>query len=184
MNNNAFNFMKDGEKKRVCKVFFTSTLGITNRSIRTVLSKYKEGSLGSENRGKHNKHKVVPDDIKNGIREHISSIPKIESHYTRAHSEKVYIEGGKTITQLYRDYRTECEESEKPFGCLTMYRKIFNYEYNIAFFIPKKDQCQTCVCYENSNEQEKLELQNQYTSHLKEKHLSRIEKENDKKINK
>jgi hypothetical protein len=34
----------------------------------------------------YNRH--VSEDVKNGVRAHISSNPKIESHYTRAHSEK------------------------------------------------------------------------------------------------
>lgn len=99
-NNNAFYFMKNDEKVRVCKVFFISTLGITNRCIRSVISKKKGGNF-EDMSGKHSKQKQVPDEIKNDIRGQIASIPKIESHYTRAHSEKEYIEGGKTLSLIH-----------------------------------------------------------------------------------
>ncbi|CAG9762669.1 unnamed protein product [Ceutorhynchus assimilis] len=138
------------------------------------------GTLGQDNRGKHLNHKAVSEDIKDEIRSHISSIPSIESHYTRAHTEKTYIEGSKTIAQLYRDYKSDCVAQGKPYGNLTMYRKIFNYEFNIAFFVPKKDQCQTCVSFQNSNEDEKKDLEEEYKSHVEEKNLSREGKNMDK----
>lgn len=178
--NHAFYFYKDDNKIRVCKQFFVATLGITNRCIRTVKEKIRNGTLGEDNRGKHANHIEVSADIKNSVRSHISSIPTIESHYTRAHSEKVYIEGSKTIAQLYRDYKSECEGKGKPYANLTMYRHIFNYEYNIAFFSPKKDQCQTCVSYQNSNEDEKKALEKEHNRHINEKNLSREEKTRDK----
>lgn len=177
--NNAFYFYKQNEKKRVCKYFFISTLGITNRCIRTVISKNKDGILQNDFRGKHVKH-VIPDEIKNNVRSHISSIPKIESHYTRAHSDKMYIDGSKTIADLYRDYKMDCEKEGKPFASHSMYSEIFNNEFNLSFFVPKKDKCNKCVAYENADEEGKKLLQEEYDAHHKEKQLSRQEKEEDK----
>lgn len=180
--NNAFYFDNNGTKVRVCKLFFTATLGISFRCIRTVIEKSREGFLSNDCRGKHNNHKQVSDDIKNGVRAHISSIPQVDSHYTRAHTEKKFIEGGKTLAQLYRDYKYDCEKEKKPYANLSLYSKIFNYEFNLAFFSPKKDQCQLCVSYENSDNEGKKQLEKKYIAHLKEKDLSRLEKENDKKM--
>lgn len=179
MNNNVFYLANKEETKiRVCKVFFISTLGITTRCIRSVISKRREGDF-EDKRGKHGNQKQIPD-AKNDIRAHISSIPQIDSHYTRAHSEKKYIEGGKTITDLYRDYKKLCEQENKPHASLTTYRDIFNHEYNLAFFVPKKDQCMKCVAYENANVEEKMEIENDYLTHQREKNLSREEKKIDK----
>lgn len=86
--NHAFYFILNDKKMHVCKQFFVATLGITNRCIRTVKSKIKDGTLGQDNRGKLVNHNGVSEEIKNDIRAHISSIPAIESHYTRAHTEK------------------------------------------------------------------------------------------------
>lgn len=179
--NHAFYFLKEGKKLRVCKYFFIATLGITVRCIRTLKAKIKESTVAEDNRGKHSNHKEIPKEIKDGVRAHILSIPTIESHYTRAHSEKLYIDGSKTIAQLHRDYKAECDNQRKPFANLTMYRNIFNHEFNIAFFVPKKDQCQACVNYENSNEEEKEKLREEHNTHIEEKQLSREEKEKDKK---
>lgn len=182
VNNHAFYFFKDGKKMRVCKVFFISTLGITSRCIRTIISKIQDASLGDDLRGKHDKHRLVSQDIKDGVRNHISSIPTIESHYTRQHSQKNYIEGGKTIAQLYRDYKDDCQKENKPYAKFSMYRNMFNYEFNLAFFVPKKDQCQTCVSFQNSSEEEKRNLEEEYETHQEEKTLSRDEKLKDKSL--
>lgn len=54
-----------------------------------------------------------------------------------------------------------------------MYSKIFNYEFNISPFQPKKDQCHFCTSFNLANEEEKLKLKESYDLHLKEKYLSR-----------
>ena len=33
---------------------------------------------------------------------------------------------------------------------LSMYRHIFNHEYNFSFHVPKKDQCNLCTKYHRS----------------------------------
>lgn len=44
-------------------------------------------------------------------------------------------------------YRLYVEESDDP-AKLSVYRQIFNYEFNLSFFKPKKDRCDKCVAYE------------------------------------
>lgn len=84
--NTAFHFNIDGIHIRVCKSFFKSTLDITDRPIRTVISKRDEvgGMIAPDFRGKHEKYHRLDANIKEGIRRHINSIPRIESHYIRA----------------------------------------------------------------------------------------------------
>ncbi|CAH1110705.1 unnamed protein product [Psylliodes chrysocephalus] len=113
--NNAFYFQINQDKIRVCKLFFMRTLDINARTIYTVIQKSISGSVSDDKRGKHGKHKRVDDDIKNGIKEFIASIPRIESHYLRAQSNKEYIEGGKTIADLQREYQMQCEIANKPY---------------------------------------------------------------------
>lgn len=67
-----------------------------------------------------------------------------------------------------------------PFATVSTFNMIFNTDFNISFFIPKKDQCDVCECYKNSNDEEKQKLYQNYEQHLKEKTLARIEKDNDK----
>lgn len=181
--NNAFHFSIAGKTIRVCKIFFKATLGINDRPIRTVLSKqtyFTSGMISEDQRGKHKNHHTVSPDIKQDIHNHIDSIPKVDSHYTRSHSCKQYIDGSKTLADLHRDYTLQCQKYNKPFGNYFMYHRIFNEEYNLSFFSPKKDQCDVCIAFDNANQEEKQKIKTEYEDHLRQKDLSRKEKESDK----
>lgn len=180
--NNAFHFVINGDRIRVCKIFFKSTLDITDRPIRTVIEKRNGvgGMISNDLRGKHGNHPKLDAGIKEGIRNHINSIPRIESHYTRARSSREFIEGGKSLRDLHRDYVQQCIEKKAPYAKYLIYHQIFNHEFNISFFKPKKDQCGVCATYENASEADKEHLKDEYEIHLSEKELSRVEKQTDK----
>ncbi|CAH2095602.1 unnamed protein product [Euphydryas editha] len=92
----AFYFTVKGKKIRICKTFFRNTLDINDRPIRTVIEKMtNSGIVEEEKRGKHGRQKRVTDDIIQGIKSHIESIPRIESHYLRQQTSREYIDGGK-----------------------------------------------------------------------------------------
>lgn len=86
------------------------------------------------------------------------------------------------LAQLHRDYVVQCGKNNKPFGNYFMYHRIFNDEYNLSFFTPKKDQCEVCVAFENAGAEVTQELRNKYEDHLLQKDLSRAEKESDKAL--
>nr|CAI5821888.1 unnamed protein product [Callosobruchus analis] len=90
------------------------------------------------------------------------------------------MDGGKSLSQLHRDYVDNCIQKGEPYANYLMFSRIFNYEYNIAFFSPKKDQCEDCMAFKVASDEEKISLKDDYENHLKEKELSRREKENDK----
>lgn len=182
--NNAFYLITKGKKYRVCKVFFKNTLCINNRPITTALSKKNKEtniSLMTDNRGRHGKQPKIDDNIKEGAKQFIDSIPKIESHYTRAHSRRTFIDGSKTISDLHHDYVEICKEKKVPFINYVMFYRIFTQEHNISFFTPKKDMCDVCEAFKNSSPEEKEAKKDTYEKHHEEKRLSRLEKENDKK---
>ncbi|KAJ8928719.1 hypothetical protein NQ314_018684 [Rhamnusium bicolor] len=114
--------------------------------------------ITEDQRGKHGKHAKIDDKIKDGARAHINSIPRIPSHYCRAGSSREYIEVGKSLADLHRDYVDTCKKNNEAFVNYMMYSRIFNHEFNVSFFIPKKDQCDLCVEYSNSKPEEKLKL--------------------------
>lgn len=177
--NQAFYFDING-RIRVCKLFFKSTLGINDRPIRTVISKKKSTGVVQPDLRGHNPHFTVSADIKNGVREHINSIPRIESHYLRAQTSREYIDGGRTLTDIWRDYKQNCINAEKPHANLCMFSRIFNSEFNISFFTPKKDQCELCTAFANTEGEDKKKLQLKFDEHQREKELSRKEKNEDK----
>ncbi|XP_063635068.1 uncharacterized protein LOC134805772 [Cydia splendana] len=182
--NNAFYFTVNQQRIRVCKTFFKATLDITDRVIRTVIQKTEDENdscvLSLDQRGKHTNHKTVDPEIKDSVREHINRIPRVESHYCRACTTKEYIDGGKSIADLHRDYTKERELKNLPYANYLMYNHIFN-EHNISFYQPKKDQCEDCVSYANSTEAEKAKNKDKFDTHINEKMLARSEKDKDKK---
>lgn len=157
-----------------------ATLDINDRVVRTVFNKRELGFVEVDKRGKHGNHKKIDESIKKSVRDHIQSIPRIESHYIRKKSNREFIDVGKCIADLYEDYKTECLKQGLPAAHHEMYAKIFNQEFNISFFIPKKDRCELCVSYENADSSGKEKLNIKYTTHLEEKELSRLEKEKEK----
>ncbi|KAJ8967471.1 hypothetical protein NQ314_002785 [Rhamnusium bicolor] len=182
MSNNAFYFHFGENKIRVCKTYFKGTLAITDRPIRTVLHKKQQAisrMISTDFRGKHNNHCKTDEVIKEGVRQHINSIPRIESHYCRKDTKREYIEGGKTVAEIHRDYIQKCSESNLPHANYLMYFRIFN-DFNISFFQPKKDLCEDCVFYTNASEEEKEKRKEKYEKHLVEKDLARQEKDKDK----
>lgn len=180
--NCAFYLQNNGEKVRVCKTFLLNTLGLSERTLRTVISAKISGTgiIPTDKRGKHANHKKTSAEILNSIRKHIDSIPRIESHYVRADTSRQFIDGGLSIAELYRHFAEERSASNKEPANYDIYAKIFNTEYNIGFFAPKKDQCDLCESHQNAVGDEKTKLEESYKTHLEEKELSRKDKAEEK----
>lgn len=110
------------------------------------------------------------------MRDHINSIPRIEHHYGRERSTREYIDGEVSIAEIHRNYREYREKMGKPAAKSDKYADIFETEFNISLFTPKKDQCHICVRYENAEGPDKEKLQSEYDRHQEEKKLSRAER--------
>ena len=78
-----------------------NTLDITDRMIRTVKEKIDDQNFITEDkRGKHDNHKKIDTTLLDDIKNFINSIPKVESHYTRATYSCEYIYPGRTLTEI------------------------------------------------------------------------------------
>ncbi|CAG9764545.1 unnamed protein product [Ceutorhynchus assimilis] len=145
------------------KISEAATLDINNRPIRTtVMKKSDTGFLSQDRRGKHGKQLVLAPEIKDSVRRFIRAIPTIESHYLRAQTTREYIEGGKSLADLYRVYKEERERHHLPIA-------NSDGEFNISFYAPKKDQCDQCESYKNSDQEGKAKLVESYNLHLEKK---------------
>ena len=103
----GFYLVKNCKRIRVCKIFFKNTLDINDRPIRTVLEekdKVADKVMEDDQRGKHGNHCTVDKLIREKINNHIESIPKIESHYTRSNTTRTFIDGSKSIAEIHGDY--------------------------------------------------------------------------------
>nr|CAH7721344.1 unnamed protein product [Callosobruchus chinensis] len=153
----------------VCKTFFLNTLGISERSVQTALHKTSEvGMLEKEKRGGRQRcQKVLNEeqDMRNKISDHIDRYPKMESHYCRAKTSRMYLHPDLTLQKMYDMFIEELSHQSSQ-------RKIFNSK-NLSFYNPKKDQCTLCVSFREGDEKTKLELKKVFEQHIKEKNRVR-----------
>ncbi|XP_023211752.1 uncharacterized protein LOC111614620 [Centruroides sculpturatus] len=122
--------------------------------------------------------KKTDEEILKNVKEHILSFERVESHYCRRNSTKQYLDGSLNISEMYRLYTDYCREKELPLAKKHIYSTVF-HSLNLSFHQPKKDQCCICTGYKNSTDTEKLQLQDNYNTHIKEKEMSRAEKTKD-----
>ncbi|KAK3929722.1 Phosphoglycolate phosphatase [Frankliniella fusca] len=163
------------KREQVCKKMFTNTLVIGDGVIVTAHNHCKKGSSTPDKRGKyHNRPNKATEVQKSNIRAHINSFPRIPSHYVRAKCQREYLECGLSISKMAAEYKKWCDLNKisiKDRGSKHMYRKVLNAEFNIGFFVPKKDQCQLCNMFKSSTRQEREsgDLKDKWIAHVKSK---------------
>uniref|UniRef100_A0A6P7FAA9 Uncharacterized protein LOC114326298 n=1 Tax=Diabrotica virgifera virgifera TaxID=50390 RepID=A0A6P7FAA9_DIAVI len=175
-------FINEGEGQRqVCLKFLLSTLNVSQRYVyyTHTLSNACYG-LGKEDmRGKTIPPNKTKDEVLNSLRDFITSLPAVPSHYARKDSTKLYLPNEfKNITNLYNLYKKR--EIERGIDVVSerLFRKIFTEEFNIGIHIPKKDKCVKCVGFENNprpetvvekheHDKEKVESKKRFEYHQK-----------------
>lgn len=161
---------KNGQKIRVCYKCILKIYGETIQAIKTVnLHKIKQisgGLIPDDRRGKHDPPHKLSIDKYNEVIDHINSIPKYESHYSRRHTNQLYFERGLNLATLYRLY------TEKYSDCVSesKYRDIFT-TLDIKFKKPQLDLCNTCELFKSKirnsvdeDEKKSMKLQQKKTS--------------------
>lgn len=141
----------DNNIHRVCQSFFLAVLNISQRTIYYFFKNNFDPVVHApipSKKGKHVKKKTSEIQLQ-CVRAHIEKFPCVDSHYVRAKSEKQYLESGLTLMKMYRMYLDENRNNAVKYN---IYRNIFNTEYNLGFFKPKKDQCDIHLKYENLSE--------------------------------
>lgn len=108
----------------------------------------------------------------------MKSVPRVGNHYLWAQTNKEFIEGRKTISQLHKDYQLESQLQNKHSANYHIYSDIFNKAFNISLLWQKK--CRLCFQYGTGDEQTKDQMKKEYGKHLKEKIVSRKEKDSNK----
>lgn len=72
------------------------------------------------------------------------------------------------------------EEGMPGQASISMYRKIFNEEFNIGTFQPKSNQCLQCAKWKHATTQEKAEMAASHTLHLENRDVSQARKNADR----
>lgn len=136
----------DGISNVVCKTMFLRTIGISEKVVRGALTK-KNHSIVLEPEQQHESKKKLSAEIKKLVMDHINTFTVVESHYTRARSDKKYLHPSLNIETMYNLYVNWCDENNTPKRNIvksSMYRYIFCNEFNLSFKEPKLDTCDTC----------------------------------------
>ncbi|CAK1592965.1 unnamed protein product [Parnassius mnemosyne] len=178
--NSSFYFIVDGKEVRVCRTFLLNTLVIGEKTLRNVIDSVSIHALSvsfTDKRGNHGKHCKLTDEEIQSVHDHINSIPRTESHYLRANTTREYIDGSLTIAELHRSYQRLRQEAGRPAVNYDAYHRIFNTDFNLGLFAPRKDQCDECEAYKNAVDKEPL--MDKHKLHLEEKSLARLELEKD-----
>lgn len=167
----------------VCKTMFLHTLGISEKTMRTALSKRtEEGVIQPERRGgRHEMLKENDAKLRASALEHIQKFPRMESHFCRQSTSREYLHPDLTVKKMYHFYQTD--NINQPHCSYHTYRRVFK-SLNLSFHHPKKDQCSLCLSYRQADEKRKLELEDAYNTHIAEKISVRRKKEEAKETSK
>lgn len=177
---------------QVYQKMFLQTLTISDKVVNNVCKKLiMSPVLSTDMRGKHsNRPLSIKEDVKNAIRKHINSFSIVDSHNVRENTAKKYLESGLCIFKMHRLYSewildepsTSSNSNNNVINAtLRQYTDIFNTEFNLSFFKPKKDQCDQCEIYKLASPEEKLAQKDLYDKHLLNKTLARELKKEDKR---
>ena len=140
--------------KRVCKQFFLSTLGVSNKRITNVINKKNNSTTGispRDNRGRRLPGNKLCDAKVECAEEHIQSFPKYSSHYSRTQPpNRKYLSSHLNISKMYTLYKEFCQERQVEPVKESYYRYLFNTHFNLCFHKPHTDTCVTCDRLQNS----------------------------------
>jgi hypothetical protein len=150
--------------------------------VRTANKKESMGVVDKESRGTSHgsRSNKTSDETITEIKSHIESFPVVESHYCRKNTTKKYLNSNLTVTKMYSLYLEFCHEKSIKPADEQIYRHIFNTHYNIGFHKPLKDKCDFCTSYQNARSSDRIKLNEEYESHLRNKKKAREEKFHDK----
>lgn len=150
----------NGREYQVCRNMFLSTLGIKEKMMRYWVNskldfgmfehpddiqekkmiKFREGLYYKKNQER-----------KNHLRQFLTMLPKLESHYCRKDSKKKYFQTEhRTLTALYKDYVHFCHQHNVKKLSISVFIAMVK-ELNYSLFKPRKDQCDTCCAYKTGN---------------------------------
>lgn len=168
----------NGDNVQVCRQFFLSTLGLKRDMVygwventpRVLIQTKPPKPRRSKQR---NIYQVTR---KMRLELFLKNLDKMESHYCRLQSKKIYIAATfRSKVDLYNEYKKYCLENG--YGETTSYflfSEVFD-KMNLAIFRPRKDQCDTCVGFKAKQVSEA-----KYVLHVERRKRANAEKEFDK----
>ena len=171
-----YNLKVNTKKVQVCKATFLNTFSLKSTCVRSWLMQGSEheGMVQTQKeRTTPSKKKISDLHKRESANNFLVSLDKLPSHYCRQSSSKKFIDPLiDSIQKLYDTYVEHCERNDvQDIACKQVLKQELEKE-NISLYIPRKDQCDTCVKYEEGNLSEDV-----YNAHIARKDRAAIEKD-------
>ncbi|KAK9744311.1 hypothetical protein QE152_g7933 [Popillia japonica] len=166
----------------VCKRMFPGTLGLKERTVvEWVKDDLENTNETTISEGPKLNRKCLVRQAKSSkydihLKSFFDGLPKMESHYCRRSSNKLYLEPlWLTKSALYNFYKIDyCLTKQTEAVSNAKFYATFD-NLNLSLFPPKKDECDHCVGFRSNNV-----TQEEYTRHQTLKEVARAEKSKDK----
>ena len=137
----TYHLKKDGRSVVVCKDMFLRTLGISEKMVRTALSRSSVG-ICQQLPKKRNPHpsKGFPWTTEDNafLENFFADIPKAPGHYSRKDSQRIYLSPLiPTMTKLYEIYKARCAALQRNAFSIFKFSEYFK-DHNFSLFKRKK----------------------------------------------
>lgn len=179
-NSIEYHFKVGEARVRVCKKMFLNTLCAGEWTIRNWLKKNSKTGNAKDDGSMDDNIVPVPKKKRReremrSLQEFFDQLPKMESHYCRASSKKLYLEPHwKSKSDLYEFYKTDWCQKGINYVSKSTFKQLFK-KNNLSLFSPKKDACDICAGHKTENIDEIT-----YNTHIQKKEEARNEKQKDK----
>lgn len=153
----AYFLNKNSNRLQVCRRMFLSTLGLKEKMVRNWIRKSEKHGTQLSPQGRKSlriqKKRCSIRGQRNNIRRDflenwLTGLPKVESHYCRRDSRKLYFENVfSSYKHIYEFYLSECETNVENKDMKLSYYVVVQTtkKLNYSIFKPKKDECDVCV---------------------------------------
>lgn len=129
------------ERRQVCKTAFLSLHSVSSKAIQRLQTLLNLGKSPKDLRGKQNNRKTIPGNIIQIVREHISSFPVKQSHYSSR--EYNYLDARLNVKIMHNLFKEKYSATNVKYST---YYKIFKEHFDYKFGRPQVDTC--CQCEE------------------------------------
>ncbi|MEL7308194.1 MAG: hypothetical protein AAGK05_10210 [Pseudomonadota bacterium] len=182
---NSFSFFltipPDGKRVCVCKKLFCATFGVSLRTVGDWVSKCRERKEFRANIPQAGPTRKVSEDERNFLERFLMNLPTVDSHYCRnsaTYKDKKFLYPGTKLQDIYERYQEESNKANLRSVSLTYFRYVFT-QMNFSVFIPKKDQCDTCIGFKMGSVE-----RDRYETHINDARKAREIKASDKSLTK
>ena len=125
-----------GMSVRVCRKAFLRIHAVSGGCVDRALKSFVEagGSPQLDKRGRHEPGSKTPEEAISYVKQHISSFPQYESHYSRTDNpNRKYLSPDLMVAKMYSMYKEKSANDGKEPVSEWLYRRVFSENFNLAF---------------------------------------------------